>query len=77
MYDLSLLNDTVELDYVAVCLAEQIIRVRISAGHFLASSRSGSDPSALLTRPLYAVAATLGLEQRVTELVDEALVTAA
>ena len=63
------LPGTVDLDYVAVCLAEQIVRIRISATHY---ARHG-DASGLLARPLYAVAATLGIEMRVEEMVDEAM----
>ena len=63
------LPSTVDLDYVAICLAEQIVRIRISSTNY---GRQG-DASGLLARPLYAVAATLGIEMLVEEMVDEAM----
>lgn len=59
----------VDLDYVALCLAEQIVRIKISATHY----GGQVDAGALLMRPLYAVADTLGIEAQVAGLVEESL----
>lgn len=63
----------VDLDYVALCLAEQIVRIKISATHYTSQVDAGT----LLMRPLYAVAATLGIEAQVEVLVEESLPEAA
>ncbi len=58
---------------VARCLAAEIVRVKVSAVRRLMSDARVQDISPLLTRPLYAVAAELGVTERVEAYVDEAL----
>lgn len=67
----------VDLDYVAVCIAEQIVRIKISAVRRMRQNEYANDPSPMLTRPLRALAASLGIAKQVENLVAEALPGAA
>jgi hypothetical protein len=63
----------VELDYVAVCIAEQIVRIKISAVRRKQGNEQAHDTSPVLTRPLTALASTLGIRRQVEALVADAL----
>ena len=63
----------VELDYVAVCIAEQIVRIKISAVRRKQTDQLAHDTSPILTRPLTALAGTLGIRRQVEALVADAL----
>jgi hypothetical protein len=63
----------VDLDYVALCIAEQVVRIKLSTARHLRSSDRASDASPLLTQPLYALATTLGIKDTVVDMVSDAL----
>jgi hypothetical protein len=63
----------VDLDYVAVCIAEQIVRIKISAVHHAAASDHAHETSVLLARPLCTLAQSLGIKEHVDALVSDAL----
>jgi hypothetical protein len=64
---------TVDLEYVAVCIAEQIVRIKLSAARRQLTNDQAHDTSPVLTRPLIALAITLGIHQQVKEHVADAL----
>lgn len=64
---------TLDLDYIAICIAEQVVRVKISVAHLTTDSERAHESGVLLTRPLIALASTLGVKERVDRLVAEAL----
>jgi hypothetical protein len=63
----------IDLDYVALCIAEQVIRIKLSTARHLRSSDRANDASPLLTQPLYALATTLGIKDKVVDMVSDAL----
>jgi hypothetical protein len=63
----------VEREHVALCLAEQVVRVRLAAARLAAQTPGGRDVSWPLLEPLLRAAAALGLRERVLALADEAL----
>src|SRR5688572_21672544 len=63
----------VDLDYVALCIAEQVVRIKLSTTRHLRSHDRASDASPLLTQPLYALATTLGIRDKVVDMVSDAL----
>ena len=66
-------REALAAEAVARCLAAEIVRIKVSAVRRLMSDARVQDISPLLTRPLYAVAAELGVTARVEAYVDEAL----
>jgi hypothetical protein len=66
-------TNPVDLDYVAVCIAEQIVRIKLSAARRKRDNEQAQDTSPALTRPLIALAMTLGIRDRVQSLVADAL----
>ena len=70
-------GEAVDLDDVSPCIAEQIVRVKLSAARYMRGPQQGNDTSPLLTAPLYALATALGIRERVLELVSDALAGAA
>lgn len=67
------LTSVVDLDYVALCLTEQIVRIRLSATHYASDRGEPYDTARMLARPLYAVAAALDITSEVEALVTESL----
>jgi hypothetical protein len=63
----------VDLEYVAVCIAEQIVRIKLSAARRQLANDQAHDTSPALTRPLIALAITLGIHRQVKEHVADAL----
>lgn len=66
-------NTAVDLEYVAVCIAEQIVRIKLSAARRQLANDRAHDTSSALTRPLVALAMTLGIHQQVKQHVADAL----
>jgi hypothetical protein len=62
-----------ERPYVAYCLATEIVRVRRSAAKLRQANPQARELTPLLTQPLEAVAAQLGLTEAVAALVRVAL----
>ena len=60
-------------DYVAAGIATELVRIHLSTNHYLKTSAQARDVSLLLTLPLETVAGSLGVRQRVDELVRNAL----
>jgi hypothetical protein len=60
-------------EYVAICLAEQFVRVRLAADRVLRTDPTARDLGPVLLALVVRLATDLGLREEVLALVDEAL----
>jgi hypothetical protein len=63
----------VERDYVAICIAEQIVRVKIAVTRGIRAGTTSAEAGQVVLRPLNSLATTLGVREQVDTLVAEVL----
>lgn len=66
----------VDREYVAVCIAAELLRVRVAATRYPAADDVAGDVSSLIARPLRSIADVLGISAQVDSLIGDTLVSA-